>query len=385
MIFDQKEYRKTHFKMNHHYPRLLLLIALLTFTFSNLTADPNEREVRIGVMASLTGDYASAGDEIRRGISIAEKQLKSSGIPLTVIYEDACLPAQGVTSIKKLIEQDRIHALVSNYCLISLNAISPIITEYKLPTLQNSVTPESMVNASPLIYSSWPSIEDEVRAIIGQFNEEDFNQVAIFFLESPWGITYAEALKAELKARGKTPALEASQGFGQHDFKAEIAKLKAAKASKILLAHTGANLVSFLKQARRAGIRADSIYVPSDADHQDIVNAAGDASEGLALMISESPNKSKSGITFEDSYVSEYHRPSAPLGRHAYDQMMLAVTAIKECNFDQECTRAKLDRTNSYDGATGIFSLKNNHLAQRIFYRRQVTKGKFEFVPAQVQ
>ncbi len=357
----------------------------LAFNFSNLSAEADEKEIRIGVMASFTGDYASAGDEIRRGISIAEKQLKDSGIPVTVIYEDACLPAQGVTSVKKLIEQDRIHALVSNYCLISLNAISPIITEYRLPTLQNSVTPESMVNASPLIYSTWPSIEDEVRAITGQFNEEDFNRVAIFFLESPWGITYADAIKTELKARGKAPVLEASQGFGRHDFKAETAKLKSAKASKILLAHTGANLVSFLKQARIAGIRAESIYVPSDADDQDIVNAAGSASEGLALMISESPNRSKSVITFEDTYVSEYHRPSAPLGRHAYDQMMLAVTAIEECNFNQDCTRSKLERTNSYDGATGILSLKNNHLAQRIFYRRQVTKGKFQFIPAQVQ
>ena len=368
---------KKHLKIS-----LLILLVLIT---CNVAAEPSVDEIRIGVMASFTGDYASAGDEIRRGVALAEKHLKKSGTPLTVKYEDACLPAQGVTSIKKLIEQDRIHALVSNYCLISLNAISPIITEYNLPTLQNSVTPETMVKASPFIYSTWPSIEDEVRAIVGQFNEENFQRVAILFLESPWGITYADAMKMELRARDKVPVLEVSQGFGEHDFKAEVTKLKSLKVSKIILAHTGANLVSFLKQARIAGIQASSIYVPSDADDQDIVNSAGSAGEGLALMISESPNTSPARVAFETAYVTEYNRPSAPLGRHAYDQTMLTVTALKECNLNRECTMSKLQHTDKYDGATGVFSLKENRLAQRIFYRRQVTKGKFEYLPAQVQ
>jgi len=62
------------------------LRAILTATFlicsiliEDSHAHPSE-EIRIGVMAPLTGDYASAGEEITRGITLAQEQLRTEDI-----------------------------------------------------------------------------------------------------------------------------------------------------------------------------------------------------------------------------------------------------------------------------------------------------------------
>lgn len=127
-------------------------------------AQPNA-EIRIGVMAPLTGDYAFAGEEITRGITLAQEQLRTEDISVKISFENACLPAQGVSALRKMIDQDKIEAIAANYCVITLQAIRPIIEKQKLITFQNSSVPADLIGSSPFIFSTWPTIEQEVEAI----------------------------------------------------------------------------------------------------------------------------------------------------------------------------------------------------------------------------
>lgn len=87
-----------------------VLRAILEATFlicSILVEDSHaqpDAEIRIGVMAPLTGDYASAGEEISRGITLAQEQLRTEDISVKISFENACLPAQGVSALRKMID-----------------------------------------------------------------------------------------------------------------------------------------------------------------------------------------------------------------------------------------------------------------------------------------
>lgn len=71
------------------------------FTAIHASATPASKEpFKIGVMAPLTGDYASAGEEIKRGIELAQETASKRGINVVTTFEDACLPAQGVGALK---------------------------------------------------------------------------------------------------------------------------------------------------------------------------------------------------------------------------------------------------------------------------------------------
>ena len=104
-----------------------------------------------------------------------------------------------------MLDNDKIEALVSNYCVITLNAIFPIIEKNSIITFQNSSVTEKLITASPFTYSTWPSIEQEVDAIVAAAGEESVKRSGLIYLESPWGTGYAEAFRHALLNRGIKP------------------------------------------------------------------------------------------------------------------------------------------------------------------------------------
>ncbi len=359
-----------------------LLISILIYVSQSVAIpaeDSANQPLRIGVMAPLTGDYASAGEEIKRGIELARDVLVKKGIVTAITFEDACLPAQGVPAIKKLIEFDKINALVSNYCLVSLNAIAPIINKNKIIVLQNSISPIKLITTSAYFYTTWPSIEEEVTAMVAGLSDEEIARSAVFYNESPWGMTYAEAFRYEILRRKGKVLMDLSQGFGVHDFRTEVARLKSQNITTILVAHTGSPLVSFMKQAVSIGIKANKIITPSDAEDLEILKAAGSAGDGMSLYSTDSVGESSVRRKFHDQYLEKYRREPAPLGRHAYDQLVLVAESMKECSKVTECVQAKLLNVKDCNGASGVFTIMPQRLAKRTFAKKIARKETFTF------
>lgn len=361
---------------------LLITASILApaHAFGQTLPTPSSDEIRVGVMAPLTGDYASAGYEIERGITLAQEKLKSEGITVTVSFENACLPAQGVSALRKMIDHDRIEAIASNYCVITLNAIRPIIDKLKLITFQNSSLSSDLLSSSPYIVSTWPSIEQEVEAMAHVAGDSALRRAGLIFLESPWGIGYANALRKTLTKRGFKPTIDTSQAFDIHDFRSEVTKLHATKSKMILAAHTGAVMVSFLKQAKVMNVPGSSIFVPSDNDDQAIINAAGSAAEGISLFSTESPHATPERLRYQELYTKRYHRRPDPLSHHAYDQLLLLGRAMSACKKDTTCTQTRIHSPQGFKGASGTFSITSTGLPKRPLYRKQVKNGTFECV-----
>lgn len=368
--------------MRHPLKALILTLALVNTVKAPLLHGQTpqtvpSQELRLGVMAPLTGDYASAGEEIARGITLAQEQLRTEDISVKISFENACLPAQGVSALRKMIDQDEIEALASNYCVITLNAIRPIIEKQGLITFQNSSVPAELIGSSPFIFSTWPTIEQEVTAIARAAGDPTLRRSGLIFLESPWGIGYADAFRNTLAKRGFTPAIDSSQAFDVHDFRTEVTRLQATKSTAILAAHTGAVMVSFLKQAKAMNISGDSIFVPSDNDDQAIVNAAGPAAEGISLFSTEAPEATTVRTQYRDHYYKRYNREPDPLSRHAYDELLLLARAMNACKKDVTCTQARISSTENFAGASGTFSMTTQRFPNRTLYRKQVKNGAF--------
>jgi branched-chain amino acid transport system substrate-binding protein len=210
----------------------------------------------------------------------------------------------------------------------------------------------------------------------------DFFQKSLaqgLFLESPWGIGYANAFRQTLAKRGLKPTIDISQAFDVHDFRTEVTRLQATKSQSILAAHTGAVMASFLKQAKAMNIPGNAIFVPSDNDDQAIINAAGPAAEGISLFSTESPHTTPERSRYQAQYEKRYKRKPDPLSRHAYDELLLLGRAMSACKKDVACTQTRIRSTRNFEGASGTFSMTQTGLPDRALYRKQVRNGALEF------
>jgi branched-chain amino acid transport system substrate-binding protein len=143
---------------------LILLLLLPAF----LAAETSSEPVRLGVTVPLTGDYASYGDLINKGVELAAEDLRAEGHLVEIKSEDACIPSQAVSSIHKLIALDRIQILAANFCILAIPAMAPILERNQIISFHTATASDSILASGEFIFATngrfgmkrnvWPSM-----------------------------------------------------------------------------------------------------------------------------------------------------------------------------------------------------------------------------------
>lgn len=120
----------------------LLITAVTTVLFALPFAQAESPEtLRFGAIVPLSGDFAPYGQHIREGIELAETTLRRQGIEVKVQFEDACLAPEALRGVEKLLNVDRIQALVGSYCVIGIIPTLPLLDRAQVLTFQTSEVP----------------------------------------------------------------------------------------------------------------------------------------------------------------------------------------------------------------------------------------------------
>lgn len=84
------------YKINHKSSSVFIIISILLaslMVFSFACAKKEEKEIRIGVIAPLTGDAAIYGSALKKGLDIAAEEINVAGgikgRRISLIYEDS--------------------------------------------------------------------------------------------------------------------------------------------------------------------------------------------------------------------------------------------------------------------------------------------------------
>ncbi|MCP8316472.1 MAG: ABC transporter substrate-binding protein [archaeon] len=104
---------------------IIAIIAVSVVAYYYLTLPP-ERTIRIGLVASITGVAADVGTDMERAAMLAVEEINNAGgvyvseygknLKLTLIVgDDKTSPAEGVTTVTKLITEDNVDVLVGGF------------------------------------------------------------------------------------------------------------------------------------------------------------------------------------------------------------------------------------------------------------------------------
>jgi branched-chain amino acid transport system substrate-binding protein len=121
---------------------LVALTVSLIFS-SNLQASAEEkgRPIKIGVLLTLTGPLAKAGEEIRNVVEMAVKDVNATGgikclggAPLLAVYGDSqAKPDIGVAETERLIERENVLAVIDMYPSVVTIAASAVAERLRTP------------------------------------------------------------------------------------------------------------------------------------------------------------------------------------------------------------------------------------------------------------
>ncbi len=252
------------------YNGLILIVALLTivvlFYQIGSQRNPEGDEFRIAFFATLSGQYASSGQDELRAAQLAVEQVnrsdKNQAYKLKIIGFDTPLdPVEAAQYIKNVMEDKSILAMMTGMKNSVLEAISPIADEIQVPLV--ITTPE--VNASSLESNGKPYLyafrivndSDSRAKMLAYFSIQQLNmkKIGIFYnSEESFGVTQHESLLRWIKIfKGEIKADIAYTNKSAEDSISAMKAIADSEADILILPNSGKNTVKIVSKSRESG------------------------------------------------------------------------------------------------------------------------------------
>ncbi|MBK8596891.1 MAG: ABC transporter substrate-binding protein [Holophagales bacterium] len=355
-------------------------------------------DIKIGVIAELTGDIPAVGDSCKKAAELAVAEINEAGGVkvagtkhlLRLVIEDSQGAAQpAAEAAKRLIEQEQVLVILGPNA--SLGAVPAAQAAAEGSTLLVSpwataprVTQDD--TGAPRKWAYRVCFTDPVQEkALAKFaaGYVKATKIAIFYnpaSEAPKG--QAELMKKEFEARsGQVVAFE-TYAKGDTDFSTQMKKIAEAAPDVVFLPSYYSEVPEQIRQARAAGVKAPFLGSDNWGNPELLKNAA--EVEGAFFSAHYNPNamEDKVGIfraAFERRYSKEVPDDIAAL---TYDTMGLLKQALQTATGNnRDAVREAFSKITSFDGVTGKILFKGGSPDPvKSVVLKQFTGGKATFV-----
>lgn len=267
---------------------LIALAAALMMTGTVLAAEPGvtEKEVLVGSFIAQSGPYAAIGVPYANGIKAyfnwVNKNGGVNGRQIKFIIEDDQLNAANTTvAVKKLVEQDKVFALVGGLGTPGVVATYKYLETNKVPHIyQGAGSGLIAIPPNKYIFPVQPNYTTEGVLMVKYLSEtKGAKTIAVIYRNLDDGKELAASVKAEAAKRGVKVVADIPVEATASDMSTQILQLTAANPDAIVVGLFNPQSASFLKQARGDFKLTKPTYLMtySNADLTVAAGAAGNA------------------------------------------------------------------------------------------------------------
>lgn len=325
--------------------------------------------IRIGIWTSLTGASAIEGELIENGARLAAAQWNEKGgingrqIEF-VVYDDQSTTEGAVTATTRLIEQDKVDAIIGSNLSNAIVATADLIETAGIPFVGSGTG------------TAWTKCGYEYifrGTVINTYMNEGFVRVAaeemgvknaaFIWVETENGQTASAAIKDFCEDYGVNIAYEGTYQSSDTDFTGQVTNTIAADPDGVFLFGLANELSLIVKQLRQAGYNG-YIYMAEAGASVDLIDVAGSAADGIiftaAYIVPTSPEEATSELMKEmlTAYVDMYgEMPATDVAFRVYDGANLLFTAFQNAEDmgDKDSVRDAFRQISGYEGIGGTF------------------------------
>ncbi len=279
-----------------------------------IAASAAQAEITIATAGPMTGQYASFGEQMRRGAEMAVADINARGGVLgqklkLEIGDDACDPKQAVAVANQMVNK-KVVFMAGHFCSGSSIPASNVYAEEGIVQISPASTNPQLTERGLGNVFRTCGRDDQQGIVAGDYIVDKFGKtnVAILHDKTAYGKGLADETMARLKARGKNPTMYEAYTAGEKDYSALVSKMKAENIGLIYVGgyHTEAGLI--VRQARAQGMSAT--LMSGDALVTDEYwSITGDAGEGTLMTFSPDPAKNPTAKPVVDKFLASGYKP----------------------------------------------------------------------------
>src|SRR6187399_59005 len=257
--------------------RLLVgLSAALAVLGMAVSAEAQEKKIKIGVIYDLTGPLAGGGSELQYiGAKIMLDQYAKTGVEgykVEAVYADAqSKPDVAINEAVRLIEQEKVDMVLGFYSSAQCVPVAARVEQLKKFMWITTCISSAVLDGKNYKYVFRPQASGDqfgmmTMDFIAQNSKAKFDKepkdlrVAIIHEDGAYGVDVSKGNDAGAKKAGFQVVLKEGYSATAPDLSALVTKLKRARPD--VISHTGYNpdITLFLRQARENGLKFKMLF-----------------------------------------------------------------------------------------------------------------------------
>ncbi len=341
----------------------LAATAALLAPAANAAPASGPATVKVGVIVGAVGPVADWGTALKRAAELAFADFNAGGgykgHPVEAVFcENEGKPERAIECANKLIQEDKVVALVGGAPSGSALAMLNVPQDSKIPYMNTS-----SATAITVRYRDVPGnfifrgVAPDSAQLIGLLNyakSQKYKRIGLIYDTTGYGLDAKNDFDRLTKAQGLNVVDEESLAITDTDMTPQVEKMKAATPDFVMIYTIGAPAARVLESARKIGYNANWAG-PWIFASDDFHRLAGPNSDGIRVSVPFVVGQTKSLAAFHNRMISTYKEDPMPVYTPlAYDSITLLLQAINRVGPDPQKIRDAIEDTSGFHGITNI-------------------------------
>ncbi len=279
-----------------HTLTVLALAFAAPLALAQATQGVSKNEIVIGSIQDLSGPIAGFGKQVRLGMMLrvdeANEQGGVGGRKLRLVVEDSAYdPRKAVLAAQKLVNQDKVFAVVGHIGTAQNMAAMPVQFERNVINFFPVTAARQMYDPFHRLKYSFaaPYYDQMVIAAPMLYRQRNATKACTMYQDDEFGLEVMRGAEDGLKTIGVELAEKTSYKRGATDFSSQVARMKAAGCDFVVLGTIIRETIGAIAEARKTGF--NPTFLGSSAAYTDLIHKlGGKAMDGLyATMTVQNP------------------------------------------------------------------------------------------------
>src|SRR5262245_14563211 len=323
--------------MWRHLPKLVAAAFVLAATAA-------QAEVKIGAVLSVTGPASFLGDPEKKTLEmyVADMNAKGgiNGQPIKLfIYDDQSDPNQARTFATRLIEQDKVDALLAGSTTATTMPIIALAEDAQIPLINFAGAVRAVTPAKKWNFQTPHTDLMACEKIFEDMKQRNITNIALIYGADAFGKSMRDQCMTITNKYGIEVLHEETYQPRDSDMTPQLTNIKGkAGLQAVLNPGFGQGPAIVTRNYRQLGINVPLYHGHGIGTKQFIELATPAAAEGVrlpaaALLVAEklpaSDSQRKVVVDYKQTYESKTGQPVSTFGGHMYDGLMILVDAMQ--------------------------------------------------------
>ncbi len=370
----------------------LLLITTLFVSFAcerrgDVSSGGASGTILVGYYGDLSGRTSSFGQSTKNGVEMAADEInKAGGIngrQIQIITEDdQGEPNKAATVVTKLINQDKVQALLGEVASSNSLAAAPKAQEAKVPMISPSSTNPAVTQVGDYIFRVCfiDPFQGEVMARFAANNLKAKRAAILYDFNSDYSRGLYQFFKRSFTSLGGQIVSEQSYTQGDRDFSGQLTAVRSANPDVIYVPGYYGEVGVIANQTKQLGIKAP-LLGGDGWDAPQLWELGGASLNGNYISNHYSVDDPSPAIQkFVADYKGRFNILPDALAALGYDSMKVLADAIKRAGTTENVKlRDAIAQTKNFPGVTGLITIDQDRNAVKPAVVLKLQDSKFVY------